>query len=63
MNLYFLHESQVKNFPPGMSRSLLDSYKLYNIGSLDHVDQRLWECGDLQRCCCHGNSVRKYIYV
>ena len=46
-----------------MSRSLLHSYKLYNIGSLDHADQCLWEYGDLQKWRCHGNSVRKYIHL
>ena len=46
-----------------ISRSLLHSHKLYNIGSLDHADQCLWEYGDLQKWCCHGNSVRKYIYA
>ena len=31
--------------------------------SLYHAVKCLWECGDLQRWCCHGNSVRIYIYA
>ena len=30
--------------------------------SLDHAVQCLWGCGDLQRCRCHGNTVRVCIY-
>ena len=28
-----------------------------------HAVQCLWGCGDLQRCRCHGNTVRICIYT